>query len=155
MAAKFSKEDIVRITGKLEAILPQVKAAGQAAALEVKGKVARAPKQPHRKMGFKSLRQRLFVIAAIQSGLIDYPYRRAMSPGSEALSKSWTIGEENGGLTHIVGNDTSYGPYVQGEEQSSFHQATGWPTTEQVKEEMQPVIAERFQKAVRQALTGG
>lgn len=155
MAIRANAEDVVRIQGKLDEVLPTVKAVVKALALEAKGKVDKAPRQPKQRMKFKTRRQRAYVLAAIREGLIDAPYRRAMSPGSEALSKSWTIGELEGGLAAVVGNDTSYGPLVQDrDEQSLFHKETGWITVQDVREKMQPTIMKKFQEAVRKALGG-
>ncbi len=156
MASRAEEEDVRRIQGKLEQVLPAVKGAVKAVALEVKGMIATAPPQPTHKMRFKTGRQRTYVLAAIREGLIDVPYRRAMSPGSEALSKSWTISEINDGLGAVVGNDTSYGPLVQDrEKQSLFHQETGWITVQDVQEQMQLDTEKKFGAAVRVALETG
>ena len=156
MASGADPGDVARIRGKLEEVLPVVKGVVKALALEAKGKISKAPRQPKHRMKFKSARQRAYVLAAIREGLIEVPYRRAMSPGSEALNKSWTIGELEDGLGAVVGNDTSYGPLVQDRDQQSlFHQETGWITVQDVREQMQPTITKKFQAAVRKALAGG
>ena len=60
---------------------------------------------------------------------------------SEFLGRKWTIGERNAGLTQIVGKNTSYGIYVQGEKQAAFHGRRGWKTTDQIADsETKPVI---------------
>ena len=95
MATHVDAKDVARIKGKLEEILPAVKSAVKAVALEAKGKVAKAPGYigGSRKMKFKTPKQHFAVMKMLGKGLIPDPYRRAMSSGSEALSKSWTIGE--------------------------------------------------------------
>lgn len=61
---------------------------------------------------------------------------------SESLGKKWTDTTENSGLTVIVGNNVSYAPYVQDEEkQASFHKARGWKTAQGVvRDEMDTIM---------------
>lgn len=154
MPSHVDPDDLARIQGKLEDILPVARATLQALAIEVKGKIAKAPKQPKHRMKM-TRKQRAFVMRAIREGLIEVPWRRAMSAGSEALSKSWATEIENDGLRAVIGNDTSYGPFVQDREnQSLFHQQTGWITVQDVQEQTQPVLAKKFASAVRKALGG-
>ena len=54
---------------------------------------------------------------------------------SETLGRKWTATQRRGGrnLTWIVGNNVSYGKWVQDEDyQASFHKKRGWPTTQMV-----------------------
>ena len=54
-------------------------------------------------------------------------------PTSETLGRKWTIGSRDQGFTQIVGNNVSYGPYVQSaEKQAKIHKRRGWKTDEQV-----------------------
>jgi len=146
-----------RIMAKLNAVRPEVGEAVQAVALEVKGDLAKYPRQRKGgRMQFKSGKQRTFVLAAIKSGLIEVPYRRGASPGSETLSKRWTIQAKDDDLTAVVGNNSSYGPFVQDEKkQLPFHEITGWPTVQSVKKEWEPKFLDRVRKAVRGALNHG
>lgn len=66
---------------------------------------------------------------------------------SETLGRKWTVASRNAGLTQIVGNAVSYGPFVQDEDrQASFHKRRGWGTIQKAaKEESGPVL--RFVKA--------
>ena len=107
---------MARIKGKLAEVLPVVKAVVKEMALEAKGKIARAPGQAEAGDEVQDAEAAVLRAGCDPGGLIDAPYRRAMSSGSEALSKSWTIGEIEGGLGAVVGNDTSYGPLVQDRE---------------------------------------
>lgn len=60
---------------------------------------------------------------------------------SKMLNRSWTISQENGGLTQIVGSNVKYGPYVMDEnKQASFHKARGWKTIQTVAKEETPRI---------------
>lgn len=58
---------------------------------------------------------------------------------SEALGRKWATESRNAGLTQVIGNNTSYGPWVQAAEkaggkgpQASFHRQRGWKTDEDV-----------------------
>jgi len=61
---------------------------------------------------------------------------------SETLGRKWTIRTADRGLTVIVGNNVSYGPYVQdAKHQAGFHAARGWKTIQDVvKEESDTVV---------------
>lgn len=52
---------------------------------------------------------------------------------SERLGTKWTQKVEitKEGATGYAGNTASYADLVQGEHQTAFHQATGWPTLEE------------------------
>ena len=55
---------------------------------------------------------------------------------SEMLNRSWTVSQENGGLTQIVGSNVSYGPFVMDDaKQTWFHKAHGWKTIQTVVKE--------------------
>ena len=55
---------------------------------------------------------------------------------SETLGKRWTNRERNRGLTQVIGNNASYGPYVQDADfQAAFHKRRGWKTTQTVVKE--------------------
>ena len=54
---------------------------------------------------------------------------------SETLGRKWTTASRNGGLTQVIGNNVSYGPYVQSaENQAAFHEQRNWRTDEQAVE---------------------
>jgi hypothetical protein len=61
---------------------------------------------------------------------------------SKMLNRSWTIAQENGGLTQIVGSNVHYGPFVMDEaKQTWFHKAHGWKTVQTVvKEQTKRVV---------------
>jgi len=51
---------------------------------------------------------------------------------SEQLQQSWTA-RMRGKYTGVLGNDTTYGPYVQDEKkQARFHRARGWKTIQDI-----------------------
>ena len=75
--------------------------------------------------------------------------------GSEKLGKKWTTKIRKGGLQAHIGNNVSYGPYVQGDEQMAFHKARGWKNTDKVAEEeaskVNKIIADAVNRAIEKA----
>lgn len=56
-------------------------------------------------------------------------------PTSETLGRRWTHEVAADGRSGVVGNNASYGPFVQSaEQQAAFHARRGWVTDEQVAE---------------------
>ena len=148
-----------QLTRKLTEIaqLKPVKGAVTEGALHVKGVIDTAPPRKHITIkqvgGWKSEKQRRWFFAALRSGQIEVPWRRGLSPGSEDLEDSWTIKARDSGLTAIVGNDTSYGPFVQDEKkQSTMMRMMGWKTTRAVSKSEGPRVRELIAKAIRKAL---
>lgn len=131
-------EGLDRLLKKLSKLGPQVyKPAIAEGAAHLKSVIATYPPQVlGRKQPPKTMRQRIFLIIAIAEGLIDFPYRRGRSPGSEALGRRWTIEFRDNGLTGIVGNNASYAWFVHDHaEQSEFHHESGWKTDREVAEQ--------------------
>lgn len=138
---------------KLEQVRPALEAGVRALALEAKGKIDRYPPAPRGRHMRVTARQRAFLRWAVKEGLIEVPYRRGLSPGSQALSKKWTIQIEEGGLRAVVGNNVNYGPFVQDREvQSRFHAETGWKTVQEVEEELEGRVQEVLGEVIRKAL---
>lgn len=54
-----------------------------------------------------------------------------------------------------VTNPVSYGPFVQGEQQASFHAQTGWLTTQAILSKQQARIVAVFEKALQRKLQQG
>lgn len=72
---------------------------------------------------------------------------------SETLGRKWTIASRDGGLTQVIGNNVSYGPYVQSAKlQARFHAKRGWKTDEQVVEEEKNYVADFLLDAMRKAM---
>ena len=129
--------------------LKPVIAAMKAAAVYVKGKAATYPERKTITRAsvygssFKSIKQRRFFFAALRDGRIEVPYRRGMSPGSQAFGRRWTIAAQNNGLTQVVGNNAGYGPYLMDtEKQTAYAKAMGWRTTQAVADEAAPTVME-------------
>ena len=72
---------------------------------------------------------------------------------SEMLGRKWTIAKKHGGLTVVIGNNVSYGPFVQDDErQAHFHRARGWQTTMKAAKEEGPKILEFIRDYLRRQL---
>jgi len=153
--ASIKIEGLDRAIRKCEKIgnLDVVKAGLKAAGVHVKGKIAKYPPRTYVPQPFKTFKQRAWFFAALKSGEIEVPYRRGQSPGSEDLGQKWTVKERKGGLQVVVGNNVSYGPYVQGPgEQASFMKARSWKTTDQVAQEETAEVNRIVAAAVNKAL---
>lgn len=117
-------------------------------AAHLKSAIATYPPRRHGPQPPKTMRQRLFLIYAIENGLIDVPYRRKGS-----LGRRWTVEFRDEGLTGVVGNNTPNAKYVQGhEDQSLYHEETGWKTDRQVVEDEAREVREIMARHIRNAI---
>ena len=74
---------------------------------------------------------------------------------SKTLGKMWTAERKNGGLSALVGNNTSYGPYVQSKEhQAAFHGRRGWQTVEDFVIRRSDEVLKRIEDFVQAAIKG-
>ena len=108
--------------------MKRVNTAMRAAALHVKGKIAQYP--PESEANRPKERGTWY----------ERGYGTRWPGGgrktSQTLGRKWTIASRDKGLTQIVGNNVTYGPYVQDEDmQAWFHKRRGWKTTQTVAEE--------------------
>jgi len=109
----------------------------------------------HRPQEFVSDKQRRYFFWALREGIIEVPYRRGQSPGSEDIQQAWNVKPE-GWSRVIVGNDTTYGPLVQGAgTQTAYHQQTGWKTEDQGMKEGEAEVLNLIKKKVDQILATG
>ena len=70
---------------------------------------------------------------------------------SETLGRKWTVKQTR--TETRVGNNVSYGPYVQDDDdQASFHKARGWKTIQTVAKEEADEVVKLVKKAVDEAL---
>jgi len=71
--------------------------------------------------------------ATVTAGSRVKGYRLAAGGTSEMLGKSWTteVTAGKGGVLGEIGTNTSYAPWVQGDQQTSQHAARGWVTVGQ------------------------
>ena len=74
---------------------------------------------------------------------------------SETLDKKWTVKSRDRGFTQVVGNNVSYGPYVQSaEDQAKIHGERGWKTDQQVAEEEADTVIDFVKDKVDKILEG-
>jgi len=135
--------------------LRALRAPMKAAAIHIKGKIATYPGgNQHRKVDASqwSAKQRRGFFAKLRSGEIEVPYRRGASPGSERMGAKWTIAARDSGLTQVIGNNASYGPLVQGANQTGYHAQTGWNTVDKVAEEETPTVLSYLSAAIERIL---
>lgn len=149
-------KEIAKNIDKLEgAVVAALEAGGE----HVKGKIAVYPVERHGEAIWsvdpeKRKKQLRGFFYHLKRGDIEVPYRRGISPNSQTLGRRWTIGEvvkRENGYELSVGNNASYGPFVQDrEKQTRYHQLTGWVTTQDVVETEGPIITEMIGKAIEQ-----
>ena len=141
------------VLARLERVgsLAPLRAGVAAAALQIKGYIARYPPKRPREMRFTD-RQRRFFFWALRQGIIEVPYQRGQSPGSEDLSQRWTIKLRQHGLTAIVGNNASYVRYVQDRDRQSSYHKGNWQTAQDVAERHAAEVTNIIRLAIEQAL---
>lgn len=156
MATRIIGDEELRRKLKKLADMRSIVPSLEAAALHVKGKVSKYPQgNQHRPQEFKTDKSRRFFFWALKAGVIEVPYRRGQSPGSEDHGQSWTIKGMKNGLQQIVGSDTSYGELLQSEaKQTSYHRQTGWRTVEDVTEQEEEKVLDFLKRAVDKLLAG-
>ena len=143
-------EGLGRLQGKMRKLddLQGVKNAMRAAALHVKGKIAKYP--PASEANRPSETGRWY----------ERGYGMRWPGGgkktSEMLGRKWTIGQRDAGLTQVIGNNVSYGVYVQDDEhQARFHKRRGWKTIQMIAEEEADRVNEFIKDAVDKILKRG
>lgn len=136
--------------------LVPARAALRAGALMLRGALAAYPPASRRPQPLRTDRQRRGFFYRLHHGLIDVPYRRGSSPGSETLGRRWTIGEEDDGRRQVIGNNARYGRPVQDADyQTAYHRDTGWPTVQGVEESEGPKVFDLVKAYVDEHLAGG
>jgi hypothetical protein len=74
-------------------------------------------------------------------------------PTSETLGRRWTHEVSGDGKKGVVGNNASYGPFVQSaERQASFHARRGWLTDEKVAEDEADKVVKFFDDEIEDLL---
>jgi len=138
---------------KLEALKP-ITAALKLAGAHVMGFMQKYPAASHRKITFKTAKQRRYFFYALKHGKIEVPYRRGQSPGSRNLKQQWKVIKENP-LRVVVENNSPYAHWVHSaKDQSFYHKTTGWPTDEAALKEARPIVEREVQRAIQATLSG-
>lgn len=74
-------------------------------------------------------------------------------PTSETLGRRWTHEVSANGKEGTVGNNASYGPYVQSaDQQAGFHARRGWVTDEKVAEDEADKVVKFFDDEIEDLL---
>jgi len=96
--------------------------------------------------------------ALVQAAMEEYPpaiagsgYRRTMTLGRRWTSRVESLASE---VVGVVGNDTVYAPYVQGELQARVHQGR-WQTGQAVLEKLRGKIVEFFTREIQRLIASG
>jgi len=140
--AHITIEGLPELLRRIDSVadMKRVSHAMRGAALHIKGKIAWYPPESEANMP-RTIAGTNRTLSWYQRG---YGTRYIGGGGrktSETLGRKWTIATRDRGLTQIIGNNVSYGPFVQGKRQAWFHKKRGWKTTDQVaKEETKHVV---------------
>lgn len=112
------------------------------------------PPPYHAAQPFKSEKQRRFFFWALGEGIIDVPYRRGQSPGSQRLGTQFYVQSEPGSqyVEVTIGNRAGYAPHVIGEDQSAYMAGGGWRKLREVAVEKTARIVEIFEAWVTKAI---
>ncbi len=98
---------------------------------KLKSIVSEYPPVNRRPQPFKSVKQRKYFFWALKQGIIQVPYVRGHSPGSEDMKHRWIVRQTGEGVE--VANNTSYVHLVHdAKEQAAYHREGGWQTDEDV-----------------------
>ena len=127
-------EELSKKITTLESMVP-VKAGMKAAALHVKGKIATYPPSSEANVPKTSgsWYERGYGTKWVGgTGGKKTSEMLGRSSGMSSDFGSWKSKSTRNGLTWVIGNNVSYGPFVQGEKQAAFHKRRGWLTTDQV-----------------------
>ena len=147
-------EPLLKKIKSLQELRP-VAGAIRAGAAHLKGKLQIYPPERHGPQPFKTEKQRRYFFYAKGKGLIQVPYRRGQSPGSQNLKQTWTVSTTHAGLTAEIGTNAPYARPVQDRaEQSAYHRQTGWPTVQDVAEQEGPFVTQYVKEVIDQVLAG-
>jgi hypothetical protein len=148
MPASIQIHGLKRIMKKVKTLqeLRAVKTALKAAALHVKGKVNVYPPASEANRPRKG-------------GWYERGYGPKWYGGkggkktSQTLGRKWTTAERDGGLTQVIGNNVTYGPFVQDKDrQAWFHKKRGWKTIQDVAKEETKTVLEFVENELEKVL---
>lgn len=78
---------------------------------------------------FFTLKQQRFFFWALKNGIIEVPYRRGLSPGTQDMKNKWQV-RVAGQFTYIAENAATYSSLVMGRKQTLYHKRGDWKTTD-------------------------
>lgn len=72
---------------------------------------------------------------------------------SETLGRKWTTKKRDRGFTWAIGNNASYGPFVQDKnKQARIHKRRGWKTIQDVAKQEAPMVLNLIKKKIDRIL---
>lgn len=103
---------------------------------------------------WQSAKQRRYFFFALRKGVIQVPYRRGLSPGSQRLGRSWTAKHVDD-TSVAIGTNVTYARMVKDEQQQTrYMKAVGWTTIQQDIERGKREVMNTMNTVIRRALTG-
>ena len=154
MNIKIELNDVDHLGPKLKRFINlQAYRHGMTAAAEhVKGQIQTYPRVRRGPQPFKTDKQRRGFFAKLKAGVIDVPYRRGISPGSQRLDTKWFVSMLSDLRASIV-NTASYARLVHDRtQQSRYHQETGWKTAQEVAED--PAVLSAIERIMQKVIDG-
>jgi hypothetical protein len=98
-------------------------------------------------------------VSLVQREMKVYPVARPESKyrRTKTLGRRWTrkVTQSPNGVTGIVGNNTTYAPWVQSSQFQAWMHQGRWTTDKQAIEMHTDTIVERFRRAIHNALARG
>ena len=136
MSANLDIKGLDELLSKIDSLagMYAIKTGLKAAGMHVKGKIAEYPSESEANMP-RTVAGTGTVLPWYERGFGTRYIGGGGRQTSETLGRKWTRKFIMGGLGILIGNNVSYGDYVQGIRQVGFHAARGWKTTDQVAEE--------------------
>lgn len=101
---------------------------------------------------WQSAKQRRYFFFALRKGIIQVPYRRGLSPGSQRLGRSWTAKQVDD-TSVAIGTNVTYARMVKDEgQQTRYMKAVGWTTIQQDIERGRREVMETMNTVIRRSL---
>ena len=101
---------------------------------------------------WKSEKQRRYFFFALRHGLIQVPYRRGISPGSQRLGRSWAA-KQLTDTSVAIGTNVTYARMVKDEgAQTKYMKAVGWTTIQQDIQRGRTAVLNTMNTVIRRAL---
>lgn len=100
---------------------------------------------------FTDVQRRAF-FAKLNDGEITVPYRRR---GAGGLAGKWSVNEQDGGMTQVVGNNADYAPLAyDANRQSRLLKMIGWRTIQEVLAAEKAAIERIIRNAIQRTISG-
>lgn len=154
--AEITIEGLEELLDDLEEILPAIKTGLSAGALYLKGKAAEYPPSTagNQPKNYVPGRWNTWYQRGFGSKWARADGTVGSRATSETLGRKWTSRGQTGskGLAWVVGNNVSYSKWVQGDEQTWFHKAHGWKSTETLKREEEDEVRKRVNEIIEKKI---